>query len=85
MREMFNFRYYVLAFLVWAAMVGWLSDAPEYMDNVEWLQYHLGAKGVGTLCGYVAYRLVDHWNFLGRIPLVTKVADWLSGIVDGDS
>ena len=35
MREMFNFRYYVLAFLVWAAMVGWLSDAPEYMDNVD--------------------------------------------------
>lgn len=80
MRQLFNFRYYVLFALVGVAITLFFMDCPEEHYN-DWLKFQLGTKPIAVACGYIALKLIDRWNYQNKIPWLTKVANKVDEIL----
>ena len=82
MKELLNFRYYVLAALGSVGLTLLLMDCPDSKPFTYWIQFQLGAKAVALACFWLVYRLINYWNPKGRIRILTDISEYLTKIID---
>ena len=84
MKELFNYRYYVLFALTGIALILMLKPCTPNEDFFGWLAYHLSHKAVGCVVLLVLFKLLDKWNFENKIPVLTRIITVVDKLVDND-
>ena len=82
MKELFNYRYYVLLALVGLAMVAAFHPCTPGKDFGYWLQFHIATKLIALACMVVAYRAINYWLPKGRISALAKLTEYTSKIIE---
>lgn len=80
MREVFNYRYYLLALLIGCAFILFFKECSDENIN-DWIKFHLGAKGVAIVLVLLAKRLIDYWNPKGKIDALAKIQRMTKNII----
>lgn len=81
MKEILNYRYYVLAVLVGVGFTLLLADTAD-MDIAKWLAYQFAFKVVGVVSLFVAYKLINYWNPKGKIDAFAKLEKLTSKLIE---
>lgn len=76
MRELFNYRYYVLIAVVTVALVATFSGC-DNDDMQSWIAYHVATKFLGLSMWALAYRLIEYWNVRGKIKGLTNLTKYV--------
>lgn len=84
MKELLNYRYYILFALTGIALVLMLKPCEPNQDFFGWLAFHLSHKAVGVCVLFVIYKLLDKWNFENKIPIVTRIVTMVDKLIDND-
>lgn len=74
MKEILNYRYYILAGLVGAGLACMLADTDD-ADILKWLSYQFAFKVVGIASLFMAYKLINRWNPQGKIDALAKLSE----------
>lgn len=72
MKEIFNYRYYVLLALVATASTLFFAGCEEE-DIAVWTMFHITNKMIAILLFSLTARLIDHWNPKGKIDALAKM------------
>lgn len=70
---MTNWRYYVLAALALATVVGIFGEPCEHADAIIYWGNVLAVKSAGVGCLYVLARLTAIWEEEGKLPELSKL------------
>jgi hypothetical protein len=70
-KEIFNFRYYVLFALLLTSVVFIFGERVEEMTFFSWVATLIADKVFGILCGYGFFKLAEFWDKQGKIPFMS--------------
>lgn len=82
MKELLNYRYYVLIALTALTMTMLLGECPEGEDLQGYLQFHATHKIIGSALAVVLIKAYEYWNIHNRLPLISKLAFTLKRLTD---
>lgn len=82
MKEILNYRYYVLAVLVGVGFTCIATDTDD-ADILKWIEYHFTFKMIGLALLFMAYKLVNYWNPKGKIDAFAKIEKLTSKLIEG--
>ena len=85
MKELLNYRYYVLFALMGIALIALFKPCIPNQDFFGWMAFHIATKIVGCAILFVIYKLLDKWNFENKIPVVTRIVTMVDKLVDNDN
>ena len=79
MKELINYRYYVISLLVNIAFGLTLSDwdVPEFD---KWITYHITTKAIAAVLFFCTYKLMKRWE--GKLPLFGKIQELTTSIIE---
>lgn len=81
MKEILNYRYYVLAVLVGVGFTLLFADTDD-TKITDWLAYQFAFKVIGLAALSLAYRLINYWNPRGRIGAFAKLENLTSKLIE---
>lgn len=82
MKEILNYRYYVLAVLVGVGFTCLLADVEADAEFGRWIAYQVAYKFVAIVCLMLAYRLINKWNPEGKIDAFAKIEKFTTKLID---
>lgn len=80
MKELMNYRYYVLLVILGVAMTLGLSECPEGETFGGWVLYHITLKTFAVVCFGIVYLLVEIWK--DKLPLFGKIQELTTSIIE---
>lgn len=82
MKELMNYRYWILLLEVCAAMVSALAPCSEGKGFWEWLIYHLIAMLSAVVIFSNVMIQMSIWMKKGKLPLLKKIQELTTSIIE---
>lgn len=70
MKQLFNYRNYLLSALVFISAVCIFSEPNPALDTAKWAAIFIASKTIGFAAGYLAYRLLAYWEKRGKTRIL---------------
>lgn len=81
MKEIFNYRYYVLLVLISIATICTLTiSEDEALD--KWIAYFVVTKVIALALWIVSYRAINYWLPKGRISALSDMTEAIDKIIE---
>lgn len=81
MKEIFNFRYYVLFALVAIATICTLTISDDEALDM-WIAYFVVSKVIALALWIVIYRMINYWLPKGRISALADMTEAIDKIIE---
>lgn len=81
MKEIFNYRYYLLFALVTIATICTLTISDDEAFD-KWIAYFVVTKVIAVALWIVIYRAINYWLPKGRIPALADMTEAIDKIIE---
>lgn len=81
MKEIFNYRYYVLLVLTSIATICTLTISEDEAFDM-WIAYFVVSKVIALALWIVIYRAINYWLPKGRISALAKLSECATKIIE---
>lgn len=81
MKQIFNYRYYVLFALVAVATICTLTISEDEAFDM-WVAYFVVSKVIALALWIVIYRMINYWLPKGRISVLANLSETIEKIIE---